>query len=123
MKPGDLEKWSNPRLRVLFVCAMNQWRSPTAEVLYRSDPRLEVRSAGVRTDANRPIRAADLEWADVVFVMDRQQKARIREQFRDVELPEIRVLEIPDGLIYMDPELQRLLRLAIDPEIESILNG
>ena len=55
--------------------------------------------------------------------MDRQQKARIREQFRDVELPEIRVLEIPDGLIYMDPELQRLLRLAIDPEIESILNG
>ena len=113
----------NPRLRVLFVCARNPWRSPTAEVLYRSDPRLEVRSAGVRTDANRPIRAADLEWADVVFVMDRQQKARIREQFRDMELPEIRVLEIPDGLIYMDPELQRLLRLAIDPEIDSILNG
>ena len=123
MKPGDLEKRLNPRLLVLFVCAMNKWRSPTAEVLYRSDPRLEVRSAGVRTDAKRPIRAADLEWANVVFVMDRQQKARIREQFRDVELPEIRVLEIPDGLIYMDPELQRLLRLAIDPEIESLLNG
>lgn len=41
----------NRRLRVLFVCAMNKQRSLTAEQLYRNDTRLEVRSAGVRSEA------------------------------------------------------------------------
>ncbi|MBL9174848.1 MAG: hypothetical protein JNL10_15025, partial [Verrucomicrobiales bacterium] len=59
------------RLRVLFVCSMNQWRSPTAEALYRNDARLEVRSAGVRIGARRRITQEDLEWADWIFVMER----------------------------------------------------
>jgi predicted protein tyrosine phosphatase len=53
----------NTRLRILFVCALNKWRSPTAEALYRSDPRLEVRSAGVRSNAKHRISVADIEWA------------------------------------------------------------
>jgi predicted protein tyrosine phosphatase len=109
------------RLRILFVCALNQWRSPTAEVLYRSDPRLHVRSAGVRSNAKRRISAADVEWADAIFVMDREQKNWIQERFRDVQLPMIQVLDIPGSLEYMDPELQRLLRSALDPEIEAFL--
>src|SRR4051794_2423293 len=109
------------RLKVLFVCALNQWRSPTAEILYRNDARLEVRSAGVRSDAKRRISPADVTWADVIFVMDREQKSRIQERFRDVQLPLIQVLDIPDGLVYMDPELQQLLRLAIEPEIAALL--
>lgn len=113
----------NRPLRVLFVCALNQWRSPTAELLYRNDPRLEVRSAGVRAEAKRRISEADMAWADVIFVMDRKQKSWIEERFRDVGVPRIQVLDITDGLIYMDPELQRLLRLAIDPEIEALLNS
>src|SRR5436190_1678904 len=108
----------NPRLRVLFVCSLNQWRSPTAETIYRNDPRLQVRSAGVRRDAQRHISAADVSWAQVIFVMDREQQAWIRERFIDLSLPSIRVLDIPDSLIYMDPELQRRLREAIEPELE-----
>src|SRR5437762_955595 len=111
----------NTRLRVLFVCALNKWRSPTAEAIYRNDPRLEVRSAGVRSDAKRRISASDIEWAEVIFVMDQDQKAWIREQFRDLQLPKIEVLDVPDSLVYMDPELQRLLRLSIDPEIAALL--
>jgi len=113
----------NARLRVLFVCALNKWRSPSAEAIYRNDPRLEVRSAGVRSDAKRRISAADLKWAEVIFVMDQDQKAWIREQFRDLPLPRIEVLDVPDSLVYMDPELQRLLRLAINPEIKAILGS
>lgn len=112
---------SNPRLRVLFVCALNQWRSPTAETIYRNDARLEVRSAGVRTDAQRHLSAADVTWAELIFVMDREQKAWIQERFRDVAIPPIRILDIPDTLVYMDPELQRLLRQAIDPELSGFL--
>src|SRR5881628_2566882 len=59
----------NRRLRILFVCAMNKQRSVTAECLYRKDARLDVRSAGVRSEANRRVSEDDLRWADVVFVM------------------------------------------------------
>ena len=111
----------NPRLRILFVCALNQWRSPTAEAIYRNDPRLDVRSAGVRPNARHCITAADVEWADAIFVMDREQKSWIQKRFRDLRIPPIEVLDIPGSLTYMDEELQRLLRQAIDPEIEALL--
>ena len=109
------------RLRVLFVCALNQWRSPTAEAIYRDHPLLDVRSAGVRRNAKRRLSVGDVRWADVIFVMDREQKAWIREQFPDAKLPQIKVLDIPGNLTFMHPELQHLLRLAIDPELETLL--
>ncbi len=108
-------------LRVLFVCSMNQWRSPTAEQLYRLDPRLEVRSAGTRSGAKRRVSEADLGWADVVFAMDRGHKNWIAAQFRHLELPRIVVLDIPDVYRYMDPLLQDALRASIDPELASML--
>jgi len=109
------------RLRVLFVCALNQWRSPTAEALYRNHPSLEVRSAGVRRSAKRRLTLQDIQWADVVFVMDQEHKTFIREEFQGEKLPQITVLDIPGNLTYMNSELQRLLRLAIDPEIAILL--
>jgi predicted protein tyrosine phosphatase len=108
-------------LRVLFICALNQWRSPTAEHLYRDDARLQVRSAGVRADARRKVSQLDLAWADVVFVMDREQKRWIQEQFRSIQLPDIRILDVPDEFPYMDPRLQAALRAAIDLEIDALL--
>jgi len=102
----------NRPLRVLFVCSMNRWRSPTAEQLYRLDPRLEVRSAGTRSGARRRVSEADLRWAEVVFAMDREHGSWIAAQFRHLELPRIVVLEI-----------QEVLRASVDPELNSILSG
>ena len=113
----------NSRLRVLFVCSMNRWRSPTAEALYRNDARLEVRSAGVRLGARRTITRGDLEWADWIFVMEREHVRRICDSFPGVSLPRVSILEIPDEFRYMDPELQQLLREAIDPELEAALSA
>jgi predicted protein tyrosine phosphatase len=39
------------RINVLFICSCNQWRSPTAERVWRNDPRLSVRSAGTASYA------------------------------------------------------------------------
>jgi len=58
----DLEE--PPRERILFVCTANQDRSPTAERLYREDPRYEVRSAGVAPFANTRLTLDLLLWAD-----------------------------------------------------------
>jgi predicted protein tyrosine phosphatase len=111
------------RLHVLFVCTMNRDRSATAEQLYRDDPRLEVRSAGVSPSAKRRVSAADLRWADVLFVMEREHQERIQSQFADFPLPSVTVLDIPDEYRYMDPELQRVLKTTVDPEIEALLKS
>lgn len=100
---------------------MNQWRSPTAEALYRNDPRLAVRSAGVRTGAKRRISRGDLEWADAVFVMEREHQQWIRTHYREIDLPPILNLEIPDDFQRMDKDLQHILRASIDPELERLL--
>lgn len=115
IEPGEMR-----RLRVLFVCAMNQWRSPTAERLYCTDARLEVRSAGTRAGARRRVSEGDLRWADVVFVMEREQGKWIIEFFSDLELPPIRVLDVPDEYSFMDDRLQEELRRAIDPELVEL---
>ena len=113
----------NRRLRILFVCAMNKQRSVTAELLYRNDARLEVRSAGVRSDANRRVEEEDLRWADVVFTMEREHKHWITMRFQALALPRIEVLDIPDEFECMDPQLQEILRLTLDAEIDSILSA
>ena len=110
------------RLKVLFVCSKNRWRSPTAEHIYRNDTRLEVRSAGVKSEAKRKISEADLSWADVFFVMEREHKQLIIERFSYLDLPEIEVLSIPDDFKYLQPELQLAVREAVDPELEVRLN-
>ena len=101
---------------------MNRQRSVTAERMYRNDPRLEVRSAGVRSEAERRVSEADLAWADVVFVMEREHKLRIATRFEGLELPRIEVLDIPDDFEVMDPQLVELLRATLDPEINHLVN-
>jgi predicted protein tyrosine phosphatase len=101
---------------------MNQWRSPTAEAIYRDDPRLEVRSAGIRSGAKRKLGVDDLEWANVVFVMEQEHKTVILEQFSGVKLPPVIVLDIPDSFRYMDTELQEILKTSIEAELEVFLS-
>ena len=114
---------NDTRLRVLFVCAMNRWRSPTAEAMYRNDPRVAVRSAGVRQGARRPLSRVDLEWAQILVVMEREHLRRIREAFSALPLPTVWTLDIPDDYRFMDPELQELLRAALEPELKAVLNA
>jgi predicted protein tyrosine phosphatase len=102
---------------------MNRERSPTAEHLYRKDPRLEVRSGGVRSDATYRVSEKDLRWADVVFAMEREHKAWLATRFEDIDLPPIEVLEIPDEYAYMDSKLQEILRMNLDPEITALLGS
>jgi predicted protein tyrosine phosphatase len=109
------------RVKILFVCAMNKQRSVTAERIYRNDSRVEVRSGGVRAGANRRVSEADLRWADVVFVMEREHKLWLRKRFEGIELPRIDVLEIPDEFEVMDPALIEALRMMLEPEIELLV--
>ena len=112
------------RLKVLFVCSRNQWRSPTAERVFASDPRLAVRSAGTSARARRILRIDDLRWADVVLVMEHKHAQRIRASFARActQLP-IHVLDIPDEFRPMDPALIELLQLAVPAVLERYLDA
>ncbi len=98
------------RLNVLFVCSRNRWRSPTAEQVWRRHPRVNARSAGTSAGARRPVSAADLEWADVVLVMEDKHRSRLlADDRRLLEHKPVHVLDIPDEYAYMDPDLVELL--------------
>ena len=45
---------------VLFVCGKNQWRSHTAESIYKNAPRIKVRSAGAGSKSKHRISPNDL---------------------------------------------------------------
>ena len=102
------------RLNVLFVCSRNQWRSPTAERVWRSCPELAVRSAGTSPNARRHVSEADLRWAETIFVMEEKHKSRLLAEWgRIVEHKPIHVLDIPDDYKFMDPELVEELKRAV----------
>lgn len=116
--PESVEQTSprcdDTRLNVLFICSRNQWRSPTAEKVWRSHPQLAVRSAGTSPKARRHVSPADVSWADVVLVMEEKHKCRLVSAFsRLLEHTPVHVLDIPDQYRYMDPELVELLLQSV----------
>jgi predicted protein tyrosine phosphatase len=56
---------------ILFVCSQNKLRSPTAEQVFAEWPGIEVSSAGTNNDAENPLSTELIEWADILFVMER----------------------------------------------------
>ena len=99
---------------VLFICSRNQWRSPTAEQVYRKHPMLAVRSAGTSPNARRTVSPDDVIWASVILVMEEKHKSRLKAQFgRLLDGRAIHVLDIPDDYKYMDPELVEQLEQSV----------
>ncbi len=105
---------SNEKPNVLFICSRNQWRSPTAEQIFRKHPLMSVRSAGTSPNARRKVSADDIHWADVIFVMEEKHKSRLISEFlRLLAGKTIHVLDIPDEYKYMDPELVEQLESSV----------
>lgn len=99
---------------VLFVCSQNRLRSPTAEQVFANWQGIEVTSAGTNNDAENPVTAEVLEWADIIIVMERIHRNKIQQKFR-ASLNGKRVVcpEIPDEYEYMAPALVRLLQAKV----------
>jgi predicted protein tyrosine phosphatase len=100
--------------RVLFVCSQNRLRSPTAEQVFSARGDVEVASAGLDADCGNPVGADLLEWADIVFVMERAHRNKLSKRF-GAFLGATRVicLNIPDDYEFMDAELVRILEARV----------
>jgi predicted protein tyrosine phosphatase len=106
------------KTRVLFICSRNRLRSPTAEQLFSSHPGIEVVSAGTAPDAEEPITSELIVWAELIFVMEVRHRRLLTQRFRSfLKNKKLVVLNIPDTYDYMDPELVKVLKHKVLPQL------
>ena len=98
-------------MNVLFICSKNKLRSPTAEQVFSEYPGIVCSSAGLSNDAENPVTPELIQWADLIFVMEKAHRKKLSVQFRS-HLKNTRVvcIDIPDDFEFMDPVLIRLLK-------------
>lgn len=101
---------------VLFICGKNKWRSPTEEELFCLHPGIECASAGFGADAPTQLSTELVEWADLIFVMEKVHQTKLSALFKHL-LYDKRVIcrGIPDNYKFMEPALVKLLQTKVDP--------
>lgn len=99
---------------LLFLCARNRLRSPTAERVFASRPGVETASAGLAPDAEEPVTPDHLDQADIIFVMERAHRAKLQRRFgKHLKGKRVVCLDIPDDYDFMQPELAALLETRV----------
>lgn len=106
------------RPNILVVCGRNKRRSRTAEYIFKNDDRFNIRSAGLSPKSDRKISEKDLNWADLVLVMETRQRAKVCELYKYLELPDIEILNIQDDYEFMDEELIEMLTDRINDTLK-----
>ncbi len=101
-------------MNLLFLCSENRLRSPTAEAVFSKYPGVNAIGAGTNTDAETTVSGDLIEWADVVFVMEKSHQNKLAKKYK-VLLKGKRLvcLDIPDVYDRMQPELIKLLEARV----------
>ena len=96
---------------MLFICNQNQNRSKTAEELFKRT--YHTKSAGLYNE--KPVTSQQLDWADVVIVMEEGQRHELAKRFPELYLQKrILCLNIPDVYTYNNPQLIEQLKSKIN---------
>lgn len=105
---------------VLFICSQNRLRSPTAEQVFSSRPNIECLSAGLNHDAENPVTPELVEWAEIIFVMEKSHRNKLTSKFRKyLNNKRVICLDIPDDYEFMDPLLVSLLNAKVARHLPS----
>ncbi|SDS06605.1 Predicted protein tyrosine phosphatase [Mucilaginibacter mallensis] len=97
---------------LLFICSKNQWRSPTAELLFKNHAIHQARSAGTSDKARVKVNQKMIDWADIILVMERKHHQILKQRF-ELTGKQILVLNIEDNYRLNDPELINILKLHL----------
>jgi predicted protein tyrosine phosphatase len=102
--------------RVLFVCSQNLLRSPTAEQVFANYPGIECTSAGLAKDTHNPVTNDLVEWADLIFVMEKVHRRKLAAKFgKLLKKQRVICLDIRDDYEFMEPALVELLNEKVRP--------
>ena len=92
--------------------------------MFSSWPDVETDSAGLASDAEMPLETDQIEWADVLFVMERRHKVKLIKTFgRYLKGKRIVCLDIPDKYAFMDLELLALLQRKAGRFVRQLATG
>ncbi len=69
--------------RALFVCSANKLRSPTAAEVFSEWPEVETDSAGLLNTADEQLSPEQVEWATIIFVMEKAHRNKLQKKFRN----------------------------------------
>ena len=107
------------KIKILFVCSQNKWRSLTAEKICEKISGYSARSAGTEKGARIRVTEGLLGWADLIFVMEQKHESRLRSKFpASLQGKKVICLQIADNYRYMEPELVELLQAKLSPYLE-----
>lgn len=98
------------KTHLLFVCTANRQRSPTAADLFTADERYEARSCGVQAHQGTMCDEELVEWADIIFCMQRWHRDALMRNIPGAADKRIEVLDIPDVYRRGESRLVMLLR-------------
>lgn len=107
-------------MKLLFICSRNRLRSPTAEAVFAEYKGLEVDSAGLDREAEIPLSSEAIQWADIIFVMEKMHRSKLSKNFQPwLKQKRVVCLDIPDEYEYMEPSLVDLLKKKVLPLLGS----
>ena len=101
-------------VNALFICGKNKLRSPTAEHIFAKWPGIETDSAGLNSDADVQLSPEQIDWSDVIFVMEKKHRSKLNQKFkRHLNGKRVVCLDIPDEYTYMEAALVKLLEARV----------
>ena len=105
-------------MNLLFVCSENRLRSPTGEEVFSTYDGINAIGAGTNNDSETVVSGDLIEWADIIFVMEKTHRSKVSKKFNDLlKGKKLICLDIPDNYDYMDPDLIRLLKVKVSRHI------
>jgi predicted protein tyrosine phosphatase len=105
-------------IRALFICGKARARGPTAAQIASGWKGVQADCAGLSNDADDLLSLEQLEWADIIFVMEPHQKTRLSSKFGGaVRGKRVISLNVPDLYSFMEPELIEILTKKIRPHL------
>jgi predicted protein tyrosine phosphatase len=86
--------------------------------VFADHPGIECTSAGTNNDAETPLSAELMAWADVIFVMEKHHQRKLASRYqRNLRGKRVICLRIPDDYEFMQPELVDLLDARVTPHL------
>jgi predicted protein tyrosine phosphatase len=102
------------KIKALFLCSRNKWRSLTTEKIFHGINGHDVRSAGTENNARVKVTSGHIGWADIIFVMEKKHLRRIQEKYGDMlSDKKVVILDISDDHTFMDEELIEILKSRV----------
>ncbi len=115
-KKRKIKEQTQNMTNVLFICNQNKNRSKAAEEIFKK--KWNTKSAGLYNE--NPVVEKNLEWADLIVVMENEQRKELGKRFPKIYLSKrILSLNIPDIYSYGQEELKQILEERMDELMEQ----